>query len=249
MWLHLTHVLFFTGLEGAGLTLISALCLFKAKEKNRLEFSLYAESHTASNTLQFSSPLWTHYVWSFCVIFKNNRKIYPRNYFRWKKAFYCPRTFQWRGKNERPSTLLPHKPGWGICGSVLDKKLPIPMFELDTAVLWRLRVKTWMWQSGAWGETQTLDWGHLKEAGQIANMIQGGSLGWWLLWCVSCDFCCCRSKGEKKAWFRIFLLLKTKCDDGTPEKHALVKGCSGANVGCSPGRGLEETGFIWGRKI
>lgn len=56
------HMLFVKGLKGAGLTLISVLCLFKVEEEKSLEFSLYAESQTVSNALQFSSPSWTHYV-------------------------------------------------------------------------------------------------------------------------------------------------------------------------------------------
>jgi len=49
------------GLKGSGLSLLSALGLL-IEEKKTLEFSLHAESHTVSNTLQFSSPAWTRYV-------------------------------------------------------------------------------------------------------------------------------------------------------------------------------------------
>lgn len=106
--------------------------------------------------------------------------------------------------------------------------------------------------SSAWGETQTLNRSHPKQAGQITNMIQGRSLGCQLLPCVSCAFCCCRSKDNgrgEESWIWGFLIPRRKYNDRTPEEHALVKGCSGANVGCSPGRGLEEIGFISGRKI
>lgn len=185
-------------------------------------------------------------MFDLSLLYLKYMKIYPRNYLGWKKSFCCPSRFQWRRKNERASALLPRKPGWGFVEE--GRSCPSP------CLIWTPRSCDASTQrhgcskdSSAWGETQTLDRSHPKQTGQTENMSQSKS---WQ--CVSWAFCCFRinERGRKEGnWIlRSFLLPKRKYNNGTLEDHTLVKGCSGANVGCSPGGGLEEKGVIWGKE-